>query len=153
MSRVLFTNGPIITSDGRSATSLAIDDDRIVAIGDEAGSWSPSFDEVVQLNGRAVVAAFHDGHAHPLHAGINRTELDLTEVTSYGRHPRPRSTMGRGTPCGSVDRRPLLRAPTAARWNGPGRVAHDVCSDRPVVLTRPTTTRCGPTARHLPLAT
>ena len=65
MSRVLFTNGPIITPGGRSATSLAVEDDRIVAIGDEAAISSTSFDEVVQLNGRAVVAAFRDGHAHP----------------------------------------------------------------------------------------
>src|SRR6185295_15733476 len=134
MSRVLFTDGPIITSDGPSATSLAIENGRIVAIGDEAASWSASFDQVVQLNGRAVVAAFRDGHAHPLHAGINRTELDLTDVTSYE---------------GVIDRvRQWAEAHPNDSWivghcyappllpGGMGRAEwlDAVCSDRPVVL-------------------
>ncbi|MEP7114505.1 MAG: amidohydrolase [Ilumatobacteraceae bacterium] len=83
MSRVLFTGGPIVTFDGSSATSLAIDDGRIVAVGDSAESWAPTFDEIVRLDGRALVPAFRDGHAHPLHAGVNRNELDLTGVQSF----------------------------------------------------------------------
>ena len=83
MSRVLFTGGPIVTFEGPPVSSLAIDGDRIVAIGDDAASWSTSFDQVVHLEGRAVVPAFRDGHAHPLHAGINRNELDLTNVGSF----------------------------------------------------------------------
>jgi predicted amidohydrolase YtcJ len=134
MPRVLFTNGPIITSGGQSATSLAVEDDRIVAIGDEAASWSASFDQVVQLDGRAVVAAFRDGHAHPLHAGINRTELDFTDVTSYDgiidhvrrwadAHPHDSWIVGH---CYAP---PLLPG-------GMGRAEwlDDVCGDRPVVL-------------------
>ena len=134
MSRVLFTNGPIITSDGQPATSIAVEDDRIVAIGGDAAAGSASFDQVIQLNGRAVVAAFRDGHAHPLHAGINRTELDLTEVTSYDAiidrvrqwattHPDDRWIVGH---CYAP---PLLPG-------GMGRAEwlDAVCSDRPVVL-------------------
>lgn len=83
MSRVLFTGGPVITYGGAPAASLAIDGDRIVAVGDEAKSWSTTFDEVVQLEGRAVLPAFRDGHAHPLHAGTNRNELDLTGVATF----------------------------------------------------------------------
>ncbi|MEO7369556.1 MAG: amidohydrolase [Ilumatobacteraceae bacterium] len=83
MSRVLFSGGPIITSGGPPSTSLAVDGDRIVAIGDEAASWTTSFDEVVNLEGRALLAAFRDGHAHPLHAGINRSGLDLTGVATF----------------------------------------------------------------------
>ena len=83
MSRVLFTGGPVITFEGSPATSLAIDGDRIVAIGDDAATTSVPFDQVVQLDGRALVPAFRDGHAHPLHGGINRGELDLTDVGSF----------------------------------------------------------------------
>jgi predicted amidohydrolase YtcJ len=134
MSRVLFTNGPIITPDGPQATSLALEDDRIVAIGDEAATSSTSFDEVVQLNGRAVVAAFRDGHAHPLHAGINRTELDLTAVTSFDGiidHVRRWAETHPEDPwiVGHCYAPPLLPG-------GMGRAEwlDDVCRDRPVVL-------------------
>ena len=83
MSRVLFTGGHVITFEGPPASSLAIDGDRIVAIGDDAATSSMTFDRVVQLDGRALVPAFRDGHAHPLHGGINRGELDLTGVGSF----------------------------------------------------------------------
>ena len=83
MSRVLFTGGPIIVFDGSMPTSMVIDGDRIAVIGDEAASWATTFDEVVHLEGRCVVPAFRDGHAHPLHAGINRNELDLTGVPTF----------------------------------------------------------------------
>ena len=82
MSRVLFTGGPIITFDGTVATALAVDGDRIVAIGNDALDWTASFDEVVQLSGRPLLPAFRDGHAHPMHAGMNRRALDLTGVDS-----------------------------------------------------------------------
>ncbi|NMD25245.1 MAG: amidohydrolase, partial [Actinobacteria bacterium] len=82
MSRVLFTGGPIITFDGTVATALAVDGDRIVAIGNDALDWTASFDEVVQLSGRPLQPAFRDGHAHPMHAGMNRRALDLTGVDS-----------------------------------------------------------------------
>ncbi len=83
MSRVIFTGGPIITFGGPPATTLLIEDGRIAAIGGDAASWSGQFHEVVRLDGRALCPAFRDGHAHPLHGGINRNELDLTGVASF----------------------------------------------------------------------
>ncbi|MEP7202099.1 MAG: amidohydrolase [Ilumatobacteraceae bacterium] len=83
MSRVLFTGGPVITFNGRPARSLVIEDDRIVSIGDAVTTSSVRFDQVVRLDGRALVPAFRDGHSHPLHGGINRGELDLTGVASF----------------------------------------------------------------------
>ncbi len=134
MSRVLFTGGPIITFDGSLPTSIAIDGDRITAIGDEASSWATTFDEVVQLEGRCVVPAFRDGHAHPLHAGINRNELDLTGVPTFDdviervrqwadAHPQDPWIVGH---CYSP---PILP-------NGVGRAEwlDAACPDRPVVL-------------------
>ncbi len=134
MSRVLFTGGPVITIGGPPATSLAIDGDRIVAIGEKATGWSSAFDEVVQLGGRALVAAFRDGHAHPLHGGIVRSGLDLTGVGSFDEviglvrrwadaHPADPWIVGR------------CYAPTVLP-GGIGRAEwlDAACSDRPVAL-------------------
>ena len=37
---------------------------------------------MVELDGRLLLPAFRDGHAHPLHAGTNRLELDFTGITT-----------------------------------------------------------------------
>ncbi len=134
MSRVLFIGGPIIMFAGSLPTSMAIDGDRIAAIGDEAASWAPTFDEVVHLEGRCLVPAFRDGHAHPLHAGINRNELDLTGVPTFDEviervrrwadaHPDDPWIVGH---CYAP---PILP-------NGVGRAEwlDAACADRPVVL-------------------
>ena len=46
-------------------------------------SWASGVDEIVDLHGRALLPAFRDGHAHPLHAGIKRNGLDLTGVATF----------------------------------------------------------------------
>src|SRR5690606_38436062 len=73
MTTVLFSSGE---------RSVAVSDGRIVAVGGEALTWRASFDRVVDLDGRLVLPAFRDGHAHPLHAGINRLTLDFTGITT-----------------------------------------------------------------------
>ena len=134
MARVLFTGGPIITFDGRPATSLAVDDDRIVAVGDEAIGWSTSFDQVVQLHGRPLLPAFRDGHAHPLHGGINRNGLDLLHDHSLAAvlqrvrdwaatHPADAWIVGNG-----------YHPPLLPGGMGTAELLDTACSDRPVVL-------------------
>lgn len=61
---------------------MAVADGRIVATGVEAMTWRASFDRVVELEGRLLLPAFRDGHAHPLHAGMNRLGLDFTGLTT-----------------------------------------------------------------------
>lgn len=134
MARVLFAGGPIITFEGAPATALAVDGARIVAIGDDATQAFASFDEVVQLAGRPLLPAFRDGHAHPIHAGINRNELDLTGVASLDQVLKRVGEWAQSHPddkwiVGHCYAPPLL----------PGGVGHSewldaVCSDRPVVL-------------------
>ncbi|MAT06784.1 MAG: amidohydrolase [Acidimicrobiaceae bacterium] len=80
MTTTLFRGGPIITFGGAPTGSLAVADGRIVAIGDDALTWASTFDRVVELEGRPLLPAFRDGHAHPLHAGTNRLELDFTGI-------------------------------------------------------------------------
>jgi predicted amidohydrolase YtcJ len=131
MPRVLFAGGPIITFGGPPANSLLIDGDRIVALGDDASSGC---DEVVDLHGRALLPAFRDGHAHPLHAGIKGNGLDLTGVATFDgvidrvrrwaeTHPDDTWIIGH---CYAP---PLLP-------NGIGRAEwlDAACSDRPVAL-------------------
>ena len=134
MSRVLFTGGPIVMFDGSLPTSMAIDGDRIAAIGDEAASWAATFDEVVHLDGRCLVPAFRDGHAHPLHAGINRNELDLTGVPTFDEviervrrwadaHPEDPWIVGH-----------CYAPPILPHGIGRAEWLDAACSDRPVVL-------------------
>ncbi|MCE9621194.1 MAG: amidohydrolase [Actinomycetia bacterium] len=134
MSRVLFTGGPIVTFEGAPATALAIDNDRIVAIGDHAREAFATFDEVVQLAGRPLLPAFRDGHAHPIHAGINRNALDLTGVSTLDEVLRRVGEWARTHPddpwiVGHCYSPPLLPGGIGRReW------LDKVCADRPVVL-------------------
>ena len=84
MTRTLFTGGTIVMFDGAPATSLVIDDDRIVGVGQDVDPGDVGYDEVVRLEGRCLLPAFRDAHAHPLHAGMNRLELDLSGVATLG---------------------------------------------------------------------
>lgn len=134
MARVLFTGGPIITFNGAPATALAIDGGRIVAIGDQAAEAFATFDEVVKLDGRPLLPAFRDGHAHPIHAGVNRNELDLTGVGSLDEVLRRVGEWAQTHPAdpwivGHCYAPPLLPS-------GIGRCEwlDAVCADRPVVL-------------------
>lgn len=134
MARVLFTGGPVITFEGAPATALAIDGDRIVAIGKQAPDVFATFDEIVQLDGRALLPAFRDGHSHPLHAGINRNELDLTGVGSLD------EVLGRvGEWAQAHPSDPWIVGHCYAPPLLPGGIGQcewldAVCADRPVVL-------------------
>lgn len=125
MGSVLFSGG---------AESVAVAGGRVVAIGDEAPTWRASFDHVVELDGRLLLPAFRDGHAHPLHAGTNRLELDFTGITTLDGtldalrrwrtdHPDQRWIVGR-----CYDPSILPDAFGRAEW------LDDACPDRPVTL-------------------
>ena len=119
MARVLFTSGPVITFDGRPATALAVDGDRIVAVGDETIGWSACFDQVVQLDGLPLLPAFRDGHARPPHGGINRNVLDLPHDQWWPFPARERWSQFIGRPRSDGD---LLRLAAACEptlpWTG-----------------------------------
>lgn len=134
MARVLFTGGPIITFDGAPATALAIDGDRIVAIGEQATEAFASFDEVVQLAGRPLLPAFRDGHAHPVHAGINRSELDLTGVETLDEVLRRVGEWALSHPDDSWIVGHCYAPPLLPGGVGRSEWLDAVCADRPVVL-------------------
>ena len=135
MTSVLFTGGPVVTFDGDPfPNALAVSNGRIVAVGDEARSWRASFDRVVELDGRPLLPAFRDGHAHPLHAGTNRLALDFTGISTLDgtldalrrwrvEHPDDTWIVGR-----CYDPSILPDAFGRAEW------LDAVCADRPVTL-------------------
>jgi len=79
-------NGAIYTVDGaRSwAETVAIDDGRIVYIGNDAGAkdYIGPQTEVIDLEGRMVVPGMQDVHIHPISGGIEANGCDLNAATT-----------------------------------------------------------------------
>ena len=76
-----FVRGAVYTVDGaRSwAETVAVSKGRIVFVGTDAASkpWIGEHTRVVDLQGRMLLPAFHDSHAHPIEGGIGSLEVDL----------------------------------------------------------------------------
>jgi predicted amidohydrolase YtcJ len=78
---LLFTGGPVLTPEGRTATSVAVTGDRITAVGrEEVHDLAGPRTEVVDLAGRLLLPGFQDAHVHPVPAGLELTQCDLTEA-------------------------------------------------------------------------
>ncbi|MBI5089665.1 MAG: amidohydrolase, partial [Actinobacteria bacterium] len=77
----LVRNGTIITGSGRTS-AMAIDDGRVVALGDEALDWSARWDDTVDLAGGTAVPGFRDGHVHPYSGGTKSVMLNLYGLRS-----------------------------------------------------------------------
>ncbi|WP_327399391.1 amidohydrolase [Streptomyces sp. NBC_01288] len=78
---LLFTNGPALTPEGRTATAVAVTGDRITAVGDaEVHDLAGPNTQVVDLAGRLLLPGFQDAHVHPVPAGLELTQCDLTRA-------------------------------------------------------------------------
>ncbi|NUP38033.1 MAG: amidohydrolase [Streptomyces sp.] len=76
---LLFTGGPVLTPEGRTATAVAVTGDRITAVGhDEVHDLVGPRTEVVDLAGRLLLPGFQDAHVHPIPAGLELSQCDLT---------------------------------------------------------------------------
>ncbi|MFF6983061.1 amidohydrolase [Streptomyces sp. NPDC008343] len=76
---LLFTGGPVLTPEGRTATAVAVTGDRITAVGrEEVHDLAGPRTEVVDLTGRLLLPGFQDAHVHPVPAGLELTQCDLT---------------------------------------------------------------------------
>jgi predicted amidohydrolase YtcJ len=79
-------NGAIYTVDGaRSwAQTIAIDDGRIVYVGNDAGAkdYVGPQTEVVDLEGRMVMPGMQDVHIHPISGGIEANGCDLNAANT-----------------------------------------------------------------------
>ncbi|WP_329348294.1 amidohydrolase [Streptomyces sp. NBC_01261] len=78
---LLFTNGPVLTPEGRTATAVAVTGDRITAVGHaEVHDLAGPRTQVVDLAGRLLLPGFQDAHVHPVPAGLELTQCDLTRA-------------------------------------------------------------------------
>ncbi|WP_427924475.1 amidohydrolase [Streptomyces sp. cg40] len=76
---LLFTNGHVLTPEGRTATAVAVTGDRITAVGHaEVHDLAGPGTQVVDLAGRLLLPGFQDAHVHPVPAGLELTQCDLT---------------------------------------------------------------------------
>ncbi|UFR00702.1 amidohydrolase [Streptomyces sp. Go40/10] len=80
---LLFTGGPVLTPEGRTATAVAVTGDRITAVGHaEVRGLAGPRTEVVDLAGRLLLPGFQDAHVHPVPAGLELSRCDLTGRTT-----------------------------------------------------------------------
>ncbi|MGX9888091.1 amidohydrolase [Streptomyces sp. NPDC002276] len=76
---LLFTNGHVLTPEGRTATAVAVTGDRVTAVGHaEVHELAGPGTQVVDLAGRLLLPGFQDAHVHPVPAGLELTQCDLT---------------------------------------------------------------------------
>ncbi|MGY1495625.1 amidohydrolase [Streptomyces sp. QTS52] len=74
---LLFTGGPVFAPG--SPTAVAVTGGRITAVGRaEVHDLIGPGTEVVDLAGRLLLPGFQDAHVHPLPAGLEMTQCDLT---------------------------------------------------------------------------
>ncbi|MFE7173979.1 amidohydrolase [Streptomyces sp. NPDC057616] len=76
---LLFKGGPVLTPEGRTATAVAVTGDRVTAVGhDEVHELAGPRTQVVDLAGRLMLPGFQDAHVHPVPAGLELSQCDLT---------------------------------------------------------------------------
>lgn len=83
-STTLVFLGPVRTGSGAhgDSTALAVRDGRILALGDDARGLAPTADEVVDIGDGLLMAAFGDGHAHPLFGGLESFGPQVKQLDS-----------------------------------------------------------------------
>ncbi|MFB6247470.1 MAG: amidohydrolase [Salinibacter sp.] len=86
---LVLRNGPVVTLDSSiaEAEALAVAGDTILAVGsaDEIGAYIGSDTRVIDLDGRAAVPGFIEGHGHFMGMGEAQLQLDLLGTDSWGR--------------------------------------------------------------------
>ncbi|MER7111938.1 amidohydrolase [Streptomyces sp. NPDC000229] len=83
---LVFTGGPVLTpatradADGPRTAAVAVTGGRISAVGDphDVRDLIGPRTEVVDLAGRLLLPGFQDAHIHPVPAGLELTQCDLT---------------------------------------------------------------------------
>ncbi|WP_181807165.1 amidohydrolase family protein, partial [Streptomyces shenzhenensis] len=78
---LLFTGGPVLTPEGpAAAAAVAVTGERITAVGSagELRELAGPRTEVVDLAGRLLLPGFQDAHVHPVPAGLELAQCDLT---------------------------------------------------------------------------
>ncbi len=80
----IFTNGKIVTVDEAFSITdaMAVDGDRIVAMGDRAKTMAASGKDakVIDLAGRMMLPGLMDSHAHPVGAAVYEFDHEVPEI-------------------------------------------------------------------------
>lgn len=95
----VITVGP----DVPSTTAIAVDGDRIVAVGSDASiaAWIGPKTKIIECRGRAVVPGFIEGHGHFLSLGDSKRKLDLSTATSWDEIVKKVEAAAKMTPRGT----------------------------------------------------
>lgn len=80
---LVFSDGAVFTPGVRGATAVAVNGNRIRAVGGaEVLDLVGPHTEVIPLRGRLLAPGFQDAHVHPLSAGVEARQCDLTSTTT-----------------------------------------------------------------------
>ena len=84
----VFFNGRIVTMASRAkmVSALAVEDGRIVFLGDDrsARSQAPRESDRLDLGGKVVIPGFVDSHTHFVQMGVDSMNVDLTQTRTKG---------------------------------------------------------------------
>jgi predicted amidohydrolase YtcJ len=81
-AELVLRGGRVFVAKGKTATAIAVQGDRVVAVGDAAavaGLIGPRT-RVVELKGRLVTPGFNDAHVHFLSGGFGLLSVDLRDA-------------------------------------------------------------------------
>src|SRR5215213_834324 len=136
---LVLTNGKGFTADGRGpiAQAVAIDGDRIVAVGTDA-EIKPRYSgaRTVDLRGRLVTPGFNDAHIHFLGGGLSLLRVDLVGAKTLAEAQARVAARVRELPAGAWVTR---RGWDHTLWGGAWPTKKDldeVAPDNPVILQR-----------------
>ena len=82
MTRTLLAGGRVRCPGRTDATAMLVDGERVAWVGASADADRADADQVVELGGAYVTAAFVDAHVHSTSTGLALTGLDLTGTPS-----------------------------------------------------------------------
>lgn len=83
LSADLLLRGGRVLREGRwEDVALAVRDGRIAAVGEDLDALTGPETVVEELDGRWVLPAFHDSHVHPIQAGLEMNQCDLTGLST-----------------------------------------------------------------------
>jgi predicted amidohydrolase YtcJ len=79
---LLFVNGPVRTMNPQDPwhTAVAVTAGRITALSEAAVAARGADTKVIDLDGRVVLPGFIDAHIHPVVAGVEGAQVDLTNA-------------------------------------------------------------------------
>ena len=81
-AELLLRGGRVLRDGGWADVAIAVQDGRIAAIGSSLDSLAGPETVVEELDGRWVLPGFHDSHVHPVQAGLEMNQCDLTGLST-----------------------------------------------------------------------